>query len=239
MSGFLGWLLALLLQPLPAVTVVPVPSVVGLPAAEARAAVREAGLRPDVRHVTGTACLPRGRVLGQRPRSGADRLAGARVAIDVNTGALRQCGLDLPAPDPVWLRRVADLFVAFARGAQDTPPSAAPVTLYLGGAEQRVLPGRALDDRARWELCPPEGHYAARTCPFSAVAVIRGHPGPLAVTSARPAHSCASPARLRGGPNTVTITPDESLDCTSYWAVQLLVNDVAQVVGVDLVWAEP
>lgn len=239
MSGFLSWLLAVLLQPLPLPPAVAVPSVEGLPVPQARAALREAGLVVEVRHVTGTACLPRGRVLDQHPRAGVRRLAGLLVAIEVNNGALRHCGLGLPAPEPPWLDRVAELFVLFARGERDTPPSDTPVTLFLGGREQRVLPGHELADRERWRLCPAEGAYAGRSCPFSAPEVIGRHVGPLAVTSVAPGHACASPAAVPGGPHTVTITPDEALDCTSYWAVQLQVNDVAQVVGVNLVWAEP
>jgi hypothetical protein len=159
--------------------------------------------------------------------------------IEVSGGGLRQCGLDLPPPEPAWLNRVATLFIAFAHGAQRTPPSDTPVTLFLGGLQQRVLDGDELADRERWRLCPPEGTYAACTCPFSAVEAIDRHTGPLAVTSAGPEHACAHPAALAGGGHTVTITPDESLDCTSFWAVQLQVNDVQQVVAVNLVWAEP
>lgn len=37
----------------------------------------------------------------------------------------------------------------------------------------------------------------------------------------------------------MTLTPDEPLGCTDYWAVQLFVNDVGQVVAVNTVLAEP
>jgi hypothetical protein len=37
----------------------------------------------------------------------------------------------------------------------------------------------------------------------------------------------------------VTLAPDEDLDCTSYWAIQLFVNDVGQIVAANVVWAEP
>jgi hypothetical protein len=113
------------------------------------------------------------------------------------------------------------------------------VTLYLGGQEQGILGGADLENRARWRLCPAGGTYAARTCPFSAIDVIRRYRGPLTYTPAPPRHPCVSATPLPGGPHRVTITPEEPQDCVGYWAVQLQVNDVAQVVAVNLVWAEP
>jgi hypothetical protein len=68
-------------------------------------------------------------------------------------------------------------------------------------------------------------------------------PGPLAITRDPPANVCAHPRpfdpRQIGGVAAVTLTPDEQLGCASYWAVQLAVNDVGQVVAVNLVLAEP
>ncbi|WP_343909206.1 PASTA domain-containing protein [Nocardioides aquiterrae] len=240
MSEFLAWLLVVLLQALPP-TVPPtvpaaVPSLEGRPAAEARATLRDAGLRVDVRQVRGTACRPRGIVLDQRPRAGVERPVGARVVIEVNGGGRGRCG---PDPHPSWLSRVADLFVAFARGARDGPPAEPPVTLYLGGQRQRVLEGGELADRARWRLCPAAGTYAARTCPFSAIDLLGRYAGPLAYTSVPPRHPCVDATPLPGGPRRITITPAEPQDCVGYWAVQLQVDDDARVVAVNLVWAEP
>jgi hypothetical protein len=167
---------------------------------------------------------------------------GSRVTVEVNVGATGECGLELPAAPPE-LDRVARLFERFARGRSATPPADTPVTLYLGGVEQKVVTHASWQRPRAWRLCPPGGGYAGRTCAFSAVDTIRSHIGPLATTTQAPAHACAHPQPLSaadvGGRYSVTLTPGEPLDCTSWWAVQLFVNDVRQVVAVNTVWAEP
>ncbi|MCW2833236.1 MAG: hypothetical protein JWN68_1189 [Nocardioides sp.] len=219
-----------------------VPLLVSLSLAEARSRVADSGLRLRAQEVLGTACLPLGDVLRQRPAP--DRMVAlrSRVTVQVNSGAPGECGLDLPAPPP-QLDQVARAFERFARGAMQDPPADTPVTLYLGGVRTEVISRQGWQRPAEWRLCPAGGGYAGRTCSFSAVDLIRNHDGPLATTSAKPPHSCAHPQPLSatdaGGRYSVTLTPDESLDCTSYWAVQLIINDVYQLVAVNIVLAEP
>jgi hypothetical protein len=105
-----------------------------------------------------------------------------------------------------------------------------------------VIPAARITERTQWETCPGGVGYAARSCPISPLTPFEFYPGPIAATSQAPAHVCVPawdlPERLDGY-RTVTLTPDEGRDCTSYFAVQLFVNDVGQIVAVNLVLSEP
>jgi hypothetical protein len=221
---------------------VTVPDVTGVRVGRATTVLTDLGLQVRRLDVMGTACRPRGEVLAQRPRAGTVRLTGQRVRIEVNIGALGACGLDA-TPATADLQRVATAFVRFARGRSQAPPADTPVTLLLGGVRTKVISSEAQLTRRRWASCPVGGLYAGRTCPISPIRTIVQHPGPLAFLAQRPEHSCAHPRPVTpeavGATKSVTITPDEELDCTSFWAVELLVNDVDQVVAVNTVWAEP
>jgi len=192
--------------------------------------------------VMGTACHPRGLVLAQRPGAGTVMLTGQPVRIEVNIGAVSVCGLDAK-PATADLQRVATAFVRFARGRSPAPPADTPVALLLGGVRTRAVAGEAQLTPRAWASCPAGGYYAGRTCPISSIRAIVDHAGPLALLAQRPEHSCAHPRPVTpeevGATRSVTITPDELLDCTSFWAVELLVNDVGQVVAVNTVLAEP
>lgn len=202
----------------------------------------ELGLRVNRVDVMGTACRARREVLAQRPRAGTEVLGGRRVRLEVNTGALRDCGLDAERAS-ADLQRVATAFVRFARGNTSAPPANTPITLLLGGWQTKVIDGEAQLMRRPWASCPAGGGYAGRTCPINPIREIVDHYGPLALLAQLPAHSCAHPRAVTpgqvGATHSVTITPDEGLDCTSWWAVELFVNDVGQVVAVNTVLAEP
>jgi hypothetical protein len=146
-------------------------------------------------------------------------------------------------PASADLQRVATAFVRFARDESPVPPADTPVTLLLGGWQTKVLPGDVQTTLRAWGSCPAGGYYAGRTCPLNPVRTIAEHVGPLAFLAQRPKHSCAHPRPVTpegvGATRSVTITPDELLDCTSFWAVELFVNDVGQIVAVNTVWAEP
>lgn len=226
---------------------VSVPDVTGLRAGPATVQLNEVGLR--VRRVTvmGTACRPRGRVLGQTPRVGADVQTGRRVRIELNSGAARMCGLEAERANED-LQRVATAFVRFAQGRnaqgkRPGPPVDTPITLLVGGGEVKVIDGEAQSRPRAWASCPTSGTYAGRTCPINPLRAIAAHFGPLALIAQLPTHPCAHPQLVTpgdvGATQAVTITPDEALDCTSWWAVELFVNDVGQVVAVNTVRAEP
>lgn len=140
---------------------------------------------------------------------------------------------------PPDLDRAASAFLRFATGRTAYPPADTPITLYLGGSPVTTLAGRDVGDHAAWRICPEGGSYAGALCPFSALDVLAEHEGELAVTAERPEHPCAHPTRPRVVAHSVTLTPREPQSCTSYFGVQLHVNDVGQVTGVDLVMAEP
>jgi hypothetical protein len=140
------------------------------------------------------------------------------------------------------LQGVAERFLQFARGRLDGIPADAPVDLYIGGVLVKTISSEEQSQRDAWLACPDEGSYAGRTCPVSALTPLANHQGRIAFTESEPAHPCAHPADLPDSLRayqTVTLTPEEDQDCTSYFAVQLFVNDVSQIVAVNVVMSEP
>ena len=216
------------------------PLLSGRPVRQARRTLEGMGLEAEVVPVRGSACVPHGEVLKQRPAWRSEVAAGSTVILVVNRSPKAACGLGLWEPSDI-LRRAGGRFAAFARGDIAALPADTPITLFLGGVRRGVV--EEPTDGPSWRVCPPGGSYAGRVCPFSAVEVVADWPGPLAITGDPPSHVCAHPtpfdARRNGGAAAVTITPDEELDCASYWAVQLAVNDVGQIVASNLVLAEP
>jgi len=227
-------------------TSVVVPDLDGSTARDARAAVRELGLHARVIPGAETACVPAHEVIRQKPPAGTEVATGSRVRIRVNVGAKGQCGLDLPRAD-ADLRGVAKRFVALARstsGGADTPiPVDTPVELFVGGVRQRTIPAERAAERSSWQACPgDDGVDAALGCPVSVLRPFRTYPGPIAATGEPPAHSCLRTTPLPDRLDvyrSVTLTPDEERDCSSYFAVQLFVNDVGQIVAANLVVSEP
>lgn len=218
----------------------PLPRLAGRPVRQARRTLEEMRLEAKIVDVRGSACVPHGEVLGQRPAWGSEVAAGSTVTLLVNRPPTAECGLGLWEPSDV-LRRSGGRFVAFARGDIAFPPADTPIALFLGGVRRGLT--QQPTDLSSWRVCPPGGSYSGRVCPLSAVEVVSDWPGPVAITGDPPANVCAHPTpfdpRQAGGVAAVTLTPDEQLDCASYWAVQLAVNDVGQVVAANLVLAEP
>jgi len=221
-----------------------IPDFIADPVRVARKSARVLGLRPRVVNGAGSACLPKRTVLEQRPAPGTQVVADRRVLLVINSGGFGKCGLDLP-PAGHDLRRIADLFVDFARGNDPQRhglPADAPIDLYVGGVLRRVIPTNKIADRRQWQVCPGGIGYAARSCPISALTPFVGYPGPIAATIRAPAHACLHATELPGSLDVhraVTLTPDENRDCTSYFAVQLFVNGAGQVIAVNLVLSEP
>jgi hypothetical protein len=164
-----------------------------------------------------------------------------RVVSDALLAGERASGTTtVPAGD---LRGVAERFLAFARGEQDEVPGDTPVDLYVGGVLVKTIPSAQLNDRGPWQGCPDGGSgYAGHDCPVSAVSPLAEWPDTVAVSLDRPKHPCAHPTNVPSALSAyraVTLTPAGDLDCTSYFAVQLFVNDVSQIVAANVVWAEP
>ncbi len=157
----------------------------------------------------------------------------------------RMLGEPEPTPVSVDLRRIGELFVDFARSADPDhygPPADTPIELFVGGVLQTVVPSTRIPDRDAWQTCPGGIGYAARSCPISPLTPLEEYPGPIAMTAEPPAHVCAHPTELPERLDVyraVTLAADETLDCTSYFGVQLFVNDVSQIVAVNLVLSEP
>ncbi len=218
-----------------------IPDFTEKPVGVARMTALALGLRARVVNSAGSACLPRRTVLEQRPAQGTQVAAGSRVLLVINSGGFGTCGLHLPAA-PRDLRRIADLFADFARDKSPGPPADTPVDLYVGGVLQRAIPSGDVSDRRQWRVCPGGIGYAARSCPISALVPFVEYPGPIAATTRPPTHPCLAATELPGSLEVyraVTLTPDENRDCTSYFAVQLFVNDAGQIIAVNLVLSEP
>jgi hypothetical protein len=160
--------------------------------------------------------------------------------VEVNSGSSRECGIDLPPVDD-GLARMARGFIAFANGGA-LPPFVEEVGLHLGNRLIESAPATSLVAPKAWRICPPEGGYAAFVCPFSARDHVAQWEGRLVLTSAAASHPCAHPAdppAAWASLRRVTITPDESLACPSYWAVELYVDDEGRIAAVNLVRSEP
>ena len=147
----------------------------------------------------------------------------------------------LPRASP-GLTAVAEGFVRFANGEADSPPIDTPVELFVAGRFAKTLSGEDVLNRAKWRICGDFAGYAARTCPFSALDLVAGAANGVVMTSAAPSHPCMHapppPSRLSVY-RAVTVTGRGSPTCVDYFAVQLFVNDVGQVVAVNLVMSEP
>ena len=65
-------------------------------------------------------------------------------------------------------------------------PSTLDVELLLGNKPFRTVPAAQVGDPEQWVWCPPEGSYAAYSCPFSALGTIHSDNRPLRVSGAEP-----------------------------------------------------
>jgi hypothetical protein len=221
-----------------------VPDVAGEKLGSAREIVRERGLGVRVFKGVGSACIPKGVVVAQEPEPGRRIEIGSRVTLIVTPHWPGKCGRDLP-PASQELQDIGRLFVDFARDTESGPdgiPADTPVDLYIGGRLAKVVPSTRLSDRHVWQGCPGEIGYAGRDCPVSLLDPFIAYPGPIAMTTQEPSHVCVHGWKLPTGLDvyrSVTLTPDEDRDCTSYFAAQLFVNDVHQIVAINLVMSEP
>lgn len=199
-----------------------VPALEGMPIKRAKSMLRDVCLVADIRR-------PGAVVKHQQPSAGAVVAPGDAVYINLLSAS-------------VDLQGVAERFLKFARGRLDGIPADAPVDMYIGGVLVKTISSEDQSQRDSWQACPDAGSYAGRACPVSALAPLAEHRGRIAFTASEPSHPCAHPTEppesLRAY-QTVTLTPAEDQDCTSYFAVQLFVNDVSQVVAVNVVMSEP
>jgi hypothetical protein len=137
--------------------------------------------------------------------------------------------------------RVAGLFYRFAEDASRGGPFDTPVSLGLGNDFIRRVPSDSSE--AAWVL--DLTGYAERGGTMSVLELLRDNADNLQiVTEPQSRPPCAQevdepPTSLTGGGARISIQSQEPLDCTQWWSVDLFVNDVSQVVGVNVTLGSP
>lgn len=138
----------------------------------------------------------------------------------------------------------AEAWLRLARGERGPGlPVDTPVTVLLGGDEALTVDAADAGDPATWnDLCDAQGEgYAMRECPIRALPYFKA-PGVELTT--KPAQApCDRPPGVDpadvGATKRVTLLAAGERSCLDYAAVELYVNDVAQLVAVDLVIGSP
>ncbi len=144
-------------------------------------------------------------------------------------------------PSEVDYPRVAGLFYSFAEDTTRGGPFDTPVSLGLGNNFVRSVPPDS--GEAAWVL--DLTHYAERDGTVSALELLRDNADNLKiVTEPQSRPSCAAeadepPLRLTGGGTRISIQSQQPVDCTQSWSVDLFINDVGQVVGVNVTLGSP
>lgn len=199
-----------------------VPALQGFPIKRAKSVIRDACLVADIKGAGEV-------VKTQQPAPGTFVAPGDTVHINM-------------ASVSTELHGVAQRFLNFAKGQLDGIPADTPVDMYLGGVLAKTISSEEQPQRAAWQACPEGGGYAGRVCPVSALALLAEHRGRIVFTASEPSHPCAhptAPPESLQAYQTVTLTPAEDQDCSSYFGVQLFVNDMSQIVAVNVVMSEP
>lgn len=215
---------------------VDVPFVSWMPLGKAEAILEGAGLGA----ITYDSCA-QPVVINQSPE------AGLRVTHGREVQLMLGCRTDPPASNEpsAELERFAQEFIDFASGAADGfPYGYDAIDLHLGGA-----PVKSFNDyhptaasRRVWGVCSPEGAYAARECPVSALDTIA-----WAVERDEPIRIVSHPGNPPCGP--VWVVPPAVVsfervvitggtNCLDWWAVALYRSGDDHI-AVDLMLSEP
>jgi hypothetical protein len=161
------------------------------------------------------------------PPDGPDLLTRAQA--DIDAGRLGA---------PTDGRVIAARFLAYAQGDADSLPVDTPVRLYLGNRYQKSI-RPDIDGRLGWNVCL--NYYAARTCPMSAIAVLRNRDVMPSITD-RPSDICLAelpdPPADTGGTHSVVLQP-LGADCVQKYVVRVWFNDLGQITAVNLSLGEP
>jgi hypothetical protein len=132
-------------------------------------------------------------------------------------------------------RRVAKLFHRFADDASPRGPFDTPVSLGLANRFVRTITEPNNYDAWTLDLAG----YADRVGQISALRLLRENAGNLRISNnLRAREICGAetvqpPPSLTGGGRLVSIQPRDR-NCMDWWSVDLFVNDVGQVVGVNV-----
>jgi len=153
-----------------------------------------------------------------------------------------------PAPVPDDLRRLAEAFIAYARGDAEAFPHGNSLALSLGGqvALLRVDDVAAvLANRRTWRICPPgQESYGASSCPvdlLGPVVAAEVNGTPLVFEPDLGEVVCAPP---RSGPmpegRVVVVRPaPESRACALDFALALVADRQGRLTAVDLTLSAP
>ncbi len=206
-----------------------VPDVVGLPLAEARDAVTEAGFTARVEELE--TCDPRPGVVEQAPTpqdieddAADDPTMGGPITLVVEVPhTTRDCAaLDAAAAD----------FLEFARGGP--PPRWAPdVQQLFGYALRQEITAAAADDPDAWSFC---SGVAPEDCTLSPLVVAAGE---VRTGETRASYECelVDEGGLPSGldpEDQIVLFPAEPADCAADWSVELWIDDTGGIAAVNL-----
>jgi hypothetical protein len=157
-------------------------------------------------------------------------------AEDVVQSALSRCYVSWPKVTRLSKSdiHVAQEFARFARG--DSPGGPFDTRVGLGSQGSFVRSIDPTGTAGDWEVPPPTDSGISGS--LSALRMIRQFAGSLQLTSdshvvcaTRPA---TGPSVLTGGGDLVSIQPPGTSSCLQWFSIDLYVDDVGHVVGVDL-----
>jgi len=177
-------------------------------------------------------------VLVDRLDDEADQSRFVMPLVETAIERIRAAAIPGKSSDPT-LAEIASRFLAYARGQSDDLPVDTPVRLYLGNQYQKTIqPLR--DGRQSWEVCA--AGYAERSCPMSAVEVLRSSEQMPTITPAA-SDTCFAAAGNdptdTGGSTVVVLAPLNPFSCADDYAVQIWSNDVGQITAVNLLLGSP
>lgn len=217
---------------------VKVPALIGRQQAVAVQILRGAGLRPRIEEAP-AACSQLHSIVTQDPAPGELLNPGGVVLLGTAT---RSAGMPM-CPNKTTSRdraivaafsRFADHQVTF--GSFDTP-----IALGLGDTLVKTVSPAKSRTADAWVL--DTTGYAEREGSVSALDLVRNNLGNLRVTSG-PHPTCVGPTAevprsLSNGGSLVSIQPRRYSTCIDWWSVDLFVNDVGQIVGVNVSLGSP
>lgn len=153
-------------------------------------------------------------------------------------------GITPTIPEATDHLHVAGAFVEFAKGRSSNVPWAEEVIYFISGEEVARLSADQAIDASAWDGCPAAGFYAARDCPVSPITPVAwlddgDHVYEADVPEHFPCSLLDPPAELDHAGVIVIRPPQNQRDCLRDFAVSLYVDDRGDVVGLDLVLAEP
>jgi hypothetical protein len=164
------------------------------------------------------------RVVDQRPKAWTKVDEGSSVSLTVEAVSSHLA---------VWDIRMAQRFVSFARGQSRIGPFDTPIGLGVGGSFVKWV--EPTSPATAWELAPPTASGVSGT--VSALRFLSQYDGDLGILDVADTVCGTRPAtglgKITGG-GEVSIQPIDAQSCLQWFSVDLYMNDVDQVVGVNL-----